>query len=426
MLAITQGRIIDPSCNFDDQADIIIDGKHILRIGRNAAKNLEGEHVETVDAKGKWVVPGLIDLHVHLREPGQEYKESIETGLAAAAAGGFSAVCSMPNTKPVNDTRAITEMICSRAHQIGGPHLYPIAAMTIGLKGEQLTEMADLRDAGAIAVSDDGMCLMNAAVMRRVLEYASTFDLLVIQHCEDRNLTFGAQMHEGAIATRLGLEGWPREAEDVVVARDILLAEMTRARYHIAHISSKNSVRLLREAKSRGLSVSAEVTPHHLMLTDEALINYDTVYKVNPPIREIEDREVLREALRDGTIDCIATDHAPHTELEKDCEFSMASPGMVGLEQCVSVLLDLVRSDILSPMRFVEALSTTPAGIGHLPGGSLREGKPADVTIIDPNIRWTMSEQLLRSKSYNTPYLGKEMQGAAIMTLVNGEIVYKR
>jgi dihydroorotase len=426
MLVISQGRFIDPARNIDEEADVVIDGNRITTIGRNAGANIFGEHVKTVNAKGRWVVPGLIDLHVHFREPGQEYKETIETGLRAAAAGGFTAVCTMPNTRPVNDTRAVTEMIVARARQYGGPRLYPFGAITIGLKGEQLAEMADLREAGAIGVSDDGKCVMNAAVMRRALEYATTFDMLVTQHCEDSNLSNNAQMHEGAISTRLGLEGYPRAAEDVIVARDILLAEMTGARYHVSHISSMNAVRLVKEAKSRGINITAEVTPHHLMLTDEALVEYDTVYKVNPPLREKRDQQALRDALRDGTIDCIATDHAPHTELEKECEFKEAACGMIGLEQAVPILLDLVRNNVLSPMRLVEALSTAPARIGRIQGGALRQGEPADVTVIDPNLFWTMDESSLHSRSINTPYLGKKVQGAVVLTVVDGEIVFQR
>ncbi|MBN1654491.1 MAG: dihydroorotase [Deltaproteobacteria bacterium] len=426
MLVISQGRVIDPARNLDEQADVVVDGSRITKIGPRAGADLRGEQIITIDAKGRWVVPGLIDLHVHFREPGQEYKETIETGLRAAAAGGFTAVCTMPNTRPVNDTRAVTEMILARARQCGGPRLYPIAAITVGQKGDQLTEMADLCDAGAVGVSDDGQCVMDTAVMRRAMEYARTFDILVTQHCEDKNLSHGTQMHEGVISTRLGLEGCPREAEDVIVARDLLLAEMTGARYHIAHISSINAVRLLREAKSRGAKVTAEVTPHHLMLTDEALLEYDSVYKVNPPLREKKDRDALREALRDGTVDCIATDHAPHTELEKECEFAQAACGMVGLEQAVPVLLELVRDQILTPMRFIEALSTTPARIARLPGGSLREGQPADLTIIDPEHHWTMDAKWLHSRSKNTPFLGKKVQGAIMLTIVDGQIAYQR
>jgi dihydroorotase len=425
MLVIRDGRVIDPSRGFDDIADVVIESGRITRVGRNAAAGLQGERIRFVDAKEHWVTPGFVDLHAHFREPGFEYKEDIASGLRAAAAGGFTGVCVMPNTKPVNDTRAITEMMMARARAAGGPRLYPFGAATQGSNGAQLTEMADLREAGAIGVSDDGKCVMNAAVMRSALEYARTFDMLFSQHCEDHDLTAGAQMHEGHVSTRLGLGGWPRAAEDIIVARDLILAELTGARYHVAHVSSLGAVRLLREAKSRGLAVTAEVTPHHLLLNHEALIGFDTACKVNPPLREPEDIEQLRQALKDGTIDCIATDHAPHSSLEKDCEFGAASPGMIGLEPAVPVLLDLVREGLLTPLRLVETLSTQPAKVGKLPGGSLREGSPADIAVIDPNRRWTINASSLSSRSTNTPFLNKEVQGRAVLTIVNGQIVYE-
>jgi dihydroorotase len=424
MLVLRGGRVIDPSRGFDGTADVVIEGKRISRVGPDAAAGVTGERVRVIDVSGCWVVPGFIDLHVHFREPGQEYKEDIESGLRAAAAGGFTSVCPMPNTRPVNDTRAITEMMMARARAAGGPRLYPIAAATIGSSGKQLTEMSDLREAGAVGVSDDGHCLMNAAVMRRALEYARTFDLVFSQHCEDHDLTAGAQMHEGEISTRLGLGGWPRAAEDVIVARDLVLAEATSARYHVAHVSSMGAVRLLREAKSRGLPVTAEVTPHHLTLTHDALLGYNTACKVNPPLRELEDREALRQALKDGTIDCIATDHAPHSSLEKDCEFEGASPGMIGLEPAISVLLDLVREEFLTPLRLIEVMSTAPAKVARLPGGTLREGEAADIAVIDPNRSWTLAPGALHSRSTNTPLLGQTLQGQVVLTLVDGATVH--
>ena len=425
-LVIRDGRVIDPARGFDEIADVVIEAGRITRVGRSAAAGLPtSERIKVVSAAGCWVTPGFVDLHAHFREPGFEYKEDIASGLRAAAAGGFTGVCVMPNTKPVNDTRAITEMMMARARAAGGPRLYPFGAATVGSNGAQLTEMADLREAGAIGVSDDGKCVMNAAVMRAALEYARTFDLLFSQHCEDHNLTAGAQMHEGHVSTRLGLGGWPRAAEDIIVARDLILAELTGARYHVAHVSSLGAVRLLREAKSRGLAVSAEVTPHHLLLDHEALIGFDTACKVNPPLREPEDIEALRQALKDGTIDCIATDHAPHSSLEKDCEFAAASPGMIGLEPAVPVLLDLVRDGLLTPLRLVETLSTQPAKVGKLPGGSLREGEAADIAVIDPERRWTINAGSLHSRSTNTPFLHKEVRGKAVLTIVNGQIVYE-
>jgi dihydroorotase len=429
MLVLRGGRVIDPSRGLDEVADVVVESGRIKHVGRGASASVpasvNSEHVRIVDATGFWVTPGFVDLHVHFREPGFEYKEDIASGLRAAAAGGFTSVCAMPNTRPVNDTRAITEMMMARARDSGGPRLHPFGAATMGSRGEQLTEMADLRDAGAIGVSDDGKCVMNAAVMRAGLEYARTFDLLFSQHCEDHDLTHGAQMHEGEISTRLGLAGWPRAAEDVIVARDLILAESTRARYHVAHVSSLGAVRLLREAKSRGLAVSAEVTPHHLLLDHGALLGFDTACKVNPPLREPEDVAALREALKDGTIDCIATDHAPHSSLEKDCEFSAASPGMIGLEPAVPLLLDLVREGVLSASRLCEALSAKPARVAKLSGGTLAEGALADIAVIDPERRWTISAASLCSRSANTPFLHREVRGKAVMTIVGGRIVYE-
>jgi len=332
----------------------------------------------------------------------------------------------MPNTRPVNDTRAITEAMVSRAKELGLARMMPFGAITKGLKGDDLAEMADLRDAGAIGVSDDGRCVMNAAVMRRALEYARTFDLLVTQHCEDHHLTAGAQMHEGAVSARLGLRGWPREAEDIIVARDLLLAEATGARYHVAHISSMGAVRLIREAKSRGLRVSAEVTPHHLLYTEDAVLGYDTHCKVNPPLRTAEDRVALREALADGTIDCIATDHAPHSSLEKDCEFGAAAVGINGLETAIPGLLELVRDGALSASRMVEALTSSPAAL--LPDaevGALSVGSRADIAVVDPELRWKVEPDALHSRSKNTPMLHHEVTGAVTLTLVDGRVVHE-
>jgi len=427
MLVLHGGRVFDPRTGLDEIADVVIEAGRITRIGRGAGDGLEGEAVERRDASGQWVAPGFVDLHVHLREPGQEYKEDLASGLRAAVAGGFTTVCPMPNTLPVNDTRAITEFMVAKARSLGLARLLPFGAITRGLQGEQLAEMADLRDAGAIGVSDDGRCVMNAAVMRRAFEYARTFDLLVTQHCEDHQLTEGAQMHEGVVSARLGLEGWPREAEDVIVARDLLLAEGSGARYHVAHISSLGAVRLIREAKSRGLAVSAEVTPHHLLYTEDAVLGYDTHCKVNPPLRTAEDRAALREALNDGTIDCVATDHAPHSSLEKDCEFGAASVGIDGLETAVPGLLALVREGALSPARLIESLTSSPSALlPDVEAGRLVVGGRADVAVIDPERRWTVAPDSLHSRSSNTPMLNQEVQGAITLTLVEGRIVHER
>lgn len=424
VLVVRNVRAVDPAHDLDAIVDVVVERGRIARLGPDAAKTVTGERVRVIDGSGKLALPGLFDLHAHLREPGQEYKEDLVSGLGAAVAGGFTDVCAMPNTRPVNDTRAITEMLVHKARALGSARLHPIAAITVGQKGQELTEMADLKSAGAVGVSDDGFCVSRSDVMRRALEYASTFDLPVIQHCEDHALTAGAQMHEGGVSTRLGLRGWPRVAEDVIVARDLILAEYTRSKYHIAHVSTQGAVRLLREAKSRGIAATAEVTPHHLLLTDEAVIGYDTACKVNPPLREDADLLALREALADGTIDCIATDHAPHSPLEKDCEFDAASPGMIGLELCVPLLLGLVDKGVLRLARMVDALTRAPAKIAGLTPSELREGAPANLTLVDPEATWTVARERLRSKSTNTPFLGQTVKGRVLLTVVDGRVVF--
>jgi dihydroorotase len=427
LLVFVGVHAVDPARGLDAIVDVVVERGVVTRVGNGAAtaelRRAEGARV--IDGTGLSLFPAFVDLHAHLREPGQEYKEDIASGLAAAAAGGFAHVCVMPNTRPVNDSRALTEAMVARARDVGGPALHPIGAITKGQKGVELTEMADLRAAGAVAVSDDGRCVTSSAVMRRALEYARTFDLPVIQHAEDHALTDGAQMHEGAVATRLGLRGWPRVAEDIIVARDVLLAEATGARYHVAHVSSMGSVRILREAKARGILVTAEVTPHHLTLTDASVIGYDTACKVNPPLREQADVDALREALADGTIDAIATDHAPHTSLEKDCEFAEASPGMIGLELVVPVLLELVAAGKLPIGRLVDALTRAPARVVGLAAPSIREGAIAELVLVDRDAMVTIDPARLRSKSRNTPWLGKTMRGLVRMTVAGGGVVFE-
>ncbi|HEY3818997.1 MAG TPA: dihydroorotase [Polyangiaceae bacterium] len=425
-LVFRRVRAIDPAGALDAEVDVVVEAGRITRIGRDAAKDLvAGERVRVVELAGGWLLPGLVDLHAHLREPGYEGKEDVRSGLRAAAAGGFVDVCCMANTRPVNDSRVVTEMLVSRARELGTVRLHPIAAITMGQKGEQLTEMADLKDAGAVAVSDDGRCVTNSQVMRRALEYATTFDLPLIQHAEDHTLTEGAQMHEGAVSTRLGLRGWPRVAEDVIVARDVLLAEYVGARYHVAHVSTMGAVRLVREAKARGASVTAEVTPHHLLLTDQALLGYDTACKVNPPLREPEDVEALRRALADGTIDCVATDHAPHGILDKHVEMAEAAPGMIGLELCVPLLLGLVREGVLPLGRLVDALTSAPARVVGLPAPRLKDGARADLVLVDPAARWTVDPARLQTKSRNTPFAGREVTGRVAMTVCEGRVVHE-
>jgi dihydroorotase len=425
LLVIRQARLLDPAAGLDEVADLVIEGGRITRLGRDAAGELaSAETARVIDAAERWVLPAFVDLHAHFREPGQEYKEDIASGLAAAAAGGYAHVCAMPNTKPVNDTRAVTELLRSRAASVGGPKLHPIAAITKGQLGKELTEMSELKDAGAVGVSDDGVCVMSSNVMRRALEYARNFDLPLIQHAEDHDLTAGADMNEGAVATRLGLRGWPSVAEDIIVARDVLLAEYVGARYHVAHVSTGGALRIIREAKQRGLRVTCEVTPHHLLLTDAALLGYDTACKVNPPLRDAADVELLREALADGTIDAIATDHAPHSSLEKDCEFSAASPGMIGLELCFGLLLGLVGQTKLGLPRLIEALSTRPARIVGLEPPRLAEGALAELVLVDPGARWTPRNVQLHSKSRNTPFMKHELTGRVLMTIAGGAVVF--
>ncbi len=424
-LVFRRVRAIDPAGSLDAEVDVVVEAGRVTRVGRDAAKDLvAGDRVRIVELAGGWLLPGLVDLHAHLREPGSEGKEDVASGLRAAAAGGFTDVCCMPNTRPVNDSRVVTEMLVAKARALGTVRLHPIGAITMGQKGAELTEMADLKDAGAVAVSDDGRCVTNSQVMRRALEYAATFDLPLIQHAEDHALTEGAQMHEGAVSTRLGLRGWPRVAEDVIVARDVLLAEYVGARYHVAHVSTLGAVRLVREAKARGVRVTAEVTPHHLLLTDQALLGYDTACKVNPPLREPEDVEALRRALADGTIDCVATDHAPHGILDKHVEMAEAAPGMIGLELCLPLLLGLVREGVLPLGRLVEALTSAPARIVGLPPPRIRDGARADLVLVDPAARWTVDPARLETKSRNTPFAGREVTGRVAMTVCEGRVVH--
>jgi dihydroorotase len=422
-LCLRGGRVLDPRRGFDAPADVLLKDGVVARVAAGAASGL-GSNVRVVDVAGKWVMPGLVDLHTHLREPGQEYKEDIATGTRAAAAGGFTSVCAMPNTTPVNDTRAVTELILQRARQAGSVRVYPVGAITKGLGGETLAEMGELKEAGCVAVSDDGKPVMNAELMRRAMEYARTFDLPIVQHCEDLTLSAGGAMNEGPVATRAGIRAQPASAESAMVARDIELCALTGARYHVAHVSSADSIRLVREAKKRGLPVTCEVTPHHLTLTDEACAHYDTHAKCNPPLRGAADVEAVRAALADGTIDAVATDHAPHSPVEKEVEFEQAAFGIIGLETAVPLVLELVRAKLLTPLAFATRLSAAPAALFGLPGGSLAEGAPGDVTVVDPEAGWTCEPAALRSRSRNTPFAGRALVGRAVLTVVGGAIVY--
>jgi dihydroorotase len=422
-ICLRGGRVIDPGRSFDAQADVLLSGGKVARIEPGLAGSV-GRDVRVIDVTDQWVCPGLVDIHTHLREPGQEYKEDILTGTTAAAAGGFTAVCAMPNTVPPNDNRAITDLIVRRAREVGVVRVYPIGAITQGLKGEVLAEMGELQEAGCVAVSDDGKPVMNGEIMRRALEYARGFGLPLIQHAEDLTLSQGGSMHEGAVSTRVGIRAQPGAAESSMVARDLELVALTGARYHVAHISTAESVRLVREAKRRGLPVTCEVTPHHLTLTDEACAGFDTFTKCNPPLRTDADIAALIEALADGTIDAIATDHAPHSPVEKDVEFEQAAFGMTGLETALPLCLEFVRKGVLTPAALVRLLSTAPAAVLKLPGGSLAAGSVADVTVISPDVAWTCEPARFRSRSRNSPFAGASMKGRAVLTLVGGRIAH--
>jgi dihydroorotase len=420
-LLLRGGRVIDPANSLDAVQDVLIADGKIERLGRS----LEAPPgAEVVDARGKIVCPGFIDIHVHLREPGYEYKETVATGTRAAAAGGFTAVCCMANTNPVNDNGAVTDYILAKAKVEGVVRVYPIGAVTRGLHGEELAELAELAESGCVAFSDDGRCVMNAGLYRRAMEYTLPFGVPLISHAEDASLSRGASMNEGVVSTETGLPGQPAAAEDVMVARDILLAELTGAHVHIAHVSTAGAVRLIRDAKARGLQVTAEVTPHHLVLTEDAVRTWDPNTKMAPPLRTKRDVEALLEALADGTIDCIATDHAPHALSEKEGEFDRAAFGIVGLETAVAVLLDrLVRPGLLPLSTLIARLSRDPARLLDLPGGNLAAGAPADVTILDPDAETVVDPHRFRSRSRNTPFGGWTLRGAPWMTLVGGSIV---
>ena len=414
------GRILDPATGRDEPGDLLAEDGRIAAVG----SGLDARGAEVVDAEGAWIAPGFIDLHAHLREPGQEYKEDIASGGRSAVAGGFSAVACMANTHPVNDDPAMTDFILDRARQDSPARVYPIAAATRGLEGRVMTEMAALVEAGAVAFSDDGRTIMDSGVMRRVLQYSRMVDVPVIVHCEDRTLVAGGVVNEGPVSTRLGLPGNPAIAEEVHVARDIMLAELTGARLHVAHVSTAGGVESIRRARERGLNVTAEATPHHLTLTDEAAQGYDTNTKVAPPLRSAADVAACRAALADGTLDVIATDHAPHAQHEKDQEFTLAPPGMIGFETAAAVCLDLVRSGELTPLDLMRRLSTNAARILRKPGGSLAVGEPADVVVLDPERRWTYDPAKGHSKSRNSPWAGWTLTGRAMATLVDGRLVY--
>ncbi|GBD33273.1 Dihydroorotase [bacterium HR33] len=421
-LLLRSGRVVDPSQGLDEISDLLIREGKVAGIGRGLGVP---DDAEVVDASGWVVSPGLIDLHVHLREPGQEDVETIASGARAAAAGGFTAVCAMPNTDPVTDNQAAVGFIVKQAQAAGAARVYPIGAISLGQRGVQLAEFGELVSAGAVAVSDDGRPVASSHLMRMALSYAQTFGIPVADHCEDPTLS-GGVMHEGLVSTRLGLRGIPSAAEEIMVARDLLLAELTRGHIHLCHMSTKGSVDLIRRAKDKGIKVTAEVTPHHLILTDEACLGYNTHAKMNPPLRTAADVEALREALKDGTVDVIATDHAPHHYDAKEREFDDAPFGVIGLETALALgITQLVRPGILTLAELIDRMSCAPAKVFNLPGGTLRPGTVADVTVFDPEARWKVDPERFYSKSRNTPFAGWEVFGKVVMTIVGGRVVFR-
>lgn len=420
-LLIKGGRIIDPSQQMDRTADLLIEDGLVKSIDDSIS--IEG--VEILDAAGLIVAPGFVDLHVHLREPGDEYKETIASGAAAAVAGGFTSICAMPNTTPVNDNASVTRFIIDKAREAGLARVFPIGAISRESKGEELAEMAEMKEAGAVAVSDDGRPVMNNQVMRHAMEYARDHGLVVVDHCQDLNLAAGGVMHEGRYSTLLGLRGMSGTAEESHVARDIMLAELTGARVHIAHLSTAGSVEMVRRAKQKDIAVTCEVTPHHLALTDAAVVGFDTNTKMSPPLRSEEDRLKLIEGVLDGTIDAIATDHAPHHADEKMLDYDHAPSGVVGLETALGVALTVLHHSHGVPLaRVIEMLTTGPARAFSLPGGTLAVGSPADITVFDPAREWTVDPQHFKSKSRNTPFAGWKLACRVVVTLVEGKRVF--
>ena len=426
-LLLRGGRLIDPSQGVDTVGDLLIVDGLIEAIGRIGDVRRDGDALDVVECEGRIVSPGFIDVHCHLREPGREEVETIATGARAAAAGGFTAVCAMPNTDPVTDNQAAVGFIISQAKRAGGARVYPIGAISIGQMGGTLAEFGEMVGAGAVAVSDDGKPVVSAQLMRTALEYARTFRIPVADHCEDPTLAAGGAMNEGMMSARLGLRGIPSEAEEIMAIRDILLARRTGGHIHLCHMSTKGSVELIRWGKDRGIAVTAEVCPHHLSLTEESVDGYNTNAKMNPPLRTAEDVAALQAGVKDGTIDVIATDHAPHHYDEKERAFSDAPNGIVGLETALAVNLTwLVHRNVIDIPLLIERMSCAPARLFQLRGGTLRRGAVADVTVFDADVAWTVDPLQFRSKGRNTPYAGTELRGRVECTVVDGRIVYRR
>ncbi len=427
LLIVQNARVFDPGAGLDQTADAVIENGVLTRLGADAGRSLSSSpRARVIDGREHWLLPGFIELKAHLGEPGLEYKEDLASGLRAAAAGGFTQVCCTPDTDPINDQPVVTEWLRSRAAAVSPVRLYPIAAATRGLSGKLLTEMAALRNAGAIAVGDADHCISSGEVLRRVFEYARDFGLPVFQHPEDHAMTVGAEMNEGPVATRLGLRGAPAVAEDSMVARDVLLAEYTGSRYHATRISTARAVATLRDAKGRGVAASCAAPIHHLILSEESLVDYDTNYKLVPPLRSMQDVLALRRGLAEGTIDAVVSDHRPQSSLQKDCEFSEAEAGAVGLSVCFSLLLSLVQEEQLLLSRAIAALTSGPAAVLGLPAPSLKQGQRADLVLVAPHARWSVEASTLLGKSYNSPLLGRSLPGRIDLTLAQGQVAFDR
>lgn len=417
-------RVIDPSQDLDDHRDVLLADGNIIGTDREIAPP---EGTEVIEVPGCIVSPGLIDLHVHLREPGGEHKETIASGARAAVAGGFTSICAMPNTDPPIDDPAAVGFVLAAGIRAGTARVYPVGTITAGMRGERISEVGELVEAGAVAITDDGRPVTDSGVMRVALEYSRTFNIPVASHCEVLSLSRGGSMNEGLVSTRLGLVGIPGIAEDVMVSRDLLLAEYTGGRIHIQHVSTRRSVELIREAKSRGVNVTAEGSPHHFTLTDEAVDGYDTNAKMNPPLRSADDRDAIIEGVADGTLDTIATDHAPHHYDEKERPFDDAPFGIVGLETALGLsITELVEKGVITMNQLIDRMSCTPARAFNLPGGTLKAGTPADITIFDPAATWTVDPTRFQSRSRNTPFSGWKLRGQPVITIVGGRIVWRR